>query len=182
MLALLFLRSSSELPAPAPRLQPGEVARVRTGPDALGSWFASRFALALEVLRPNVPADKLRDVALSITAQWAHETGRGLKEFNFNLGGWTARRRDPFFTAKGAAASEGIMRFTAYPDLATAVADQLQRLHDTYQSAWKLLVENPRSSAWVEELGRRGYYTASRDTYARAWAMHRAELGGKAAA
>lgn len=67
-------------------------------------------------------------------------------------------------------------KWTAYPDLPFAVADQMQRLVERFPSAWRLLVQQPHTSAWIEELGRRGYYTADRNAYARAWALNRAEL------
>ena len=68
-------------------------------------------------------------------------------------------------------------RWTAYPDLPTAVEDQLHRLIVTFPSAWALLLAQPETSAWIEELGRRGYYTAPPGDYARAWGMQRVELG-----
>ncbi len=193
----LFMRSSGpSLPAPAPGTRPssaapgGEVARVLTGGQPLGQWFGDRFALTLEVLRPNVPADKLTDIALSVLAQWAHETGRGKSEFNFNLGGWRARRKDAYFVARDVQTGKELFRWTAYPDLPNAVHDQLRRLHDTFPSAWKLLMEQPNTSQWIEELGRRGYYVAPPgrsqeqhiQAYARAWAANRAELAGGARA
>lgn len=187
LLALLLLRrgsasrptqSSSSASNAQPALGPAlEQARRQTGGTDAAAWFAARYPLALEVLGPNVPPDKLRDIALSVLAQWAHETNRGKSEFNFNLGGWRARRSDPFFVARDVQSGAELFRWTAYPDLPNAVHDQLRRLHDVFPSAWRLLLEQPQTSAWVEELGRRGYYTANRDTYARAWAMHRAELG-----
>jgi len=193
----LFMRSQGpSLPAPTRASSPatpppiGEVPRTLTGGQPLGQWFGDRFALALEVLRPNVPADKLSDIALSVVAQWAHETGRGKSEFNFNLGGWRARRKDPYFVARDVQTGKELFRWTAYADLPNAVHDQLRRLHDTFPSAWKLLVSEPNTSRWIEELGRRGYYVAPPGrtkeqhiaAYVRAWAANRAELAGGRAA
>lgn len=189
----LFMRSSgpSLPPAPAPGRSSGglEVPRVLTGGQELQQWFGERFALALEVLGPNVPDVQLRPIALSVVAQWAHETGRGRAEFNFNLGGWRARRTDNYFVARDVQTGKELYRWTAYSDLPNAVADQLRRLHDTFPSAWALLVAQPLTSAWIEELGRRGYYKAppgrSQEqhqlAYAHAWASNRAELGALAA-
>ena len=176
LLAVCLLRGSSAATA-APVSPPGalEVPRVLTGDGP--NWFAERYALAIEVLGPNVPAAKLRDVALSILAQWAHESARGRSEFCFNLGGWRARAKDRYFVARDNLGEPGKFRWTAYQDLPNAVADQLQRLHDRFPVAWKQLVAQPTSSAWVEQLGRSGYYTAKPADYARAWAMNRAELG-----
>ena len=301
----LFMRSSGpSLPTPSASSDaPGlEVPRTLTGGQPFGQWFGDRFALALEVLRPNVPADKLTDIALSVVAQWAHETARGLSEFNFNLGGWHARPGEPFFSSRdqqtsafpvdasgrpmfgdafgshrgtdifapvgtpvlaivagtvradndpkggqvaylrapdgasyyyahlreyvgtfpravqageviGTVGTTGnaqgktphlhfevhpqgdhetinpfpiltalhqqppVFRWTAYSDLPNALHDQLRRLHDRYPSAWALLVSEPNTSRWIEELGRKGYYTAKPANYARAWAANRAELG-----
>lgn len=168
-LAALVLGSGGASSAPTSDL---EVPRVLTG--ATPTWFRDRLSLAVEVLTPNVPINVLGNVALSILAQWAHETARGQSEFNFNLGGWKARPRDHFFVADDAGVS---FHWTAYRDLPNAVADQLERLHDRFPTAWAQLLAQPTSSAWVEELGRRGYYTQKPADYARAWAMHRAELG-----
>lgn len=185
-LALLLLRSSPSsspaAPSPAAPSVPSsargvEVQRVRTGPP-MPQWFHERFGLALEVLAPNVDGLLLRQIALSVVAQWSHETARGKSEFCFNLGGWRARRRDNYFVARDVQSGAETFRWTAYPDLPNAVHDQLKRLHDTFPTAWAMLVREPHTSAWVEELGKRGYYTASRDAYARAWASNRAELGG----
>lgn len=192
---LLFglLLSGSSRPrelAPTMPAVPGgpgkEVPRVLTGGQPLREWFDARFALTLEVLRPNVPADKLNDIALSVVAQWAHETGRGKSEFNFNLGGWRARKRDAYFVARDVQTGAELFRWTAYADLPNAVQDQLKRLHDTFPSAWTLLVTEPYNSRWVEELGKRGYYVAPPGrtkeqhirAYVAAWGANRAELGG----
>lgn len=171
-LVALLLSSSTSAPAAAPN--PLEVPRVLTGNSA--SWFGDRYALALEVLAPNVPAPVLLDVTLSIMAQWAHESARGRAEFNFNMGGWRARAKDRFFVSTDIK-DPGKFHWTAYRDLPNAVADQLERLHNTYPTAWAKLIAQPTTSAWVEELGAKGYYSAKPTAYAHAWAMHRAELG-----
>lgn len=171
-----LLRAAQQATTPIGR----EVPRVLTGGQPVQQWFAERFGLALEVLGPNVPPLLLRDIALSVVSQWAHETARGAAEFNFNLGGWRARQTDPYFVARDSGGSE-VFRWTAYGDLPNAVHDQLRRLHDRYPTAWALLLAEPNSSRWTEELGRRGYYTAKPENYARAWATNRAELGALAA-
>ena len=187
-----FVPRSPSLPAPstsAPGSRAGgtglEVPRILTGGQALNEWLAPRLRLAVEVLTPNVPAAQLRDIALSVVAQWAHETGRGKSEFNFNMGGWRARRADTYFVARDVQTGKELFRWTSYSDLPNAVADQLRRLHDTFPSAWKLLVAEPNTSRWIEELGKRGYYVAPPgrtqaqhiQAYAHAWASNRAELG-----
>jgi len=193
LLGLLFSRDSEpSSPAPAapspgaaPAGPPGlEVARVLTGGQPLEQWFSDRFRVAVEVLALNLPADVVHDAALSVVAQWAHETGRGRSEFNFNMGGWRARKSDPYFVARDVQTGRELFRWTAYGDLPNAVHDQLRRLHDTFPTAWALLAKEPNTSRWVEELGRRGYYVHPPGTtqaqhilnYTRAWASNRAEL------
>lgn len=182
-LLLAFLLQSKPAPAaPAlPSRSSQEVQRVRTGEPDVMTWFQLRFARALQALAElGVPDIVLRAVGLSLVSQWAHETGRGKSEFNFNLGGWRARSSDPFFVARDVQSGAELFRWTAYPDLDTAVRDQVKRLHDRFPSAFRLLLAEPNTSAWVEELGRKGYYTAKPADYARAWAMNRAELGALA--
>lgn len=169
--------SSSPSPGPAPSGTGTKVERVHTGLELLAAWVRRRLALALPVLRElDVPEDRLDRVALSIVSQWAHETNRGKSEFNFNLGGWRARKRDDFFTARDRLTGDEVFRWTAYDSLPAAVDDQIRRLHSGFPSAWRLLVSDPESSAWITQLGRKGYYTADPAAYARAWAMQRTEL------
>lgn len=199
LFGLLMKSSSSRTPAPAqsgpaPTLPPPaagslEVPRVLTGGQPIDQWFGDRFRVALEVLGLNLPANVVHDAALSVVAQWAHETGRGKSEFNFNMGGWRARKRDPYFVARDVQTGRELFRWTAYPDLPNAVQDQLRRLHDTFPTAWALLASEPNTSRWVEELGRKGYYVAPPGktqaehirNYTSAWASNRAELGRLAA-
>jgi hypothetical protein len=152
-----------------------EVPRIKTGGDNQTEWARSRYQMLLGMIRASgyVFDDALAaEIALSLLAQWAHETGRGSAEFNYNLGGWRARKGDTYFTARDVQTpGSAIYRWTAYPDLQTGMADQVMRLVKTFPSAAKLLLDEPKSSRWVEELGRKAY--------ARAWAMNRAELKAK---
>lgn len=154
-----------------------EVPVLRTGEATPTEWFRRRFPLTLAALSEEDLTGELAErVALSLVAQWAHETDRGKAEFNFNLGGWTARPRDNFHTARDRLSNAAGFKWTAYPDLGTAISDQIHRLVQAYPSAWTLLVADPSSSAWIEQLGRLGYYTARPADYSRAWAMQRTEL------
>lgn len=181
---VLLARSSSRTDARGPGLPStgdgSQVPPVKTGDADSATWFRRRMALAIAVLRglePPVPDDLLDRVALSIVAQWAHETAIGKAEYNFNLGGWTARKNDNFHAARDRLSGKEGFRWTAYPSLPVAVEDQIKRLIVGYPSSWALLVAHPESSAWIEQLGRSGYYTAPIPDYARAWATRRAELG-----
>jgi len=190
----LLLRKDSGSSTPARALPTGvpappgpglmEVARTLTGGQPVEQWFRDRYRVALEVLALNLPPNVVPDAAISVVAQWAHETGRGKSEFNFNMGGWRARKNDVYFTARDVQTGRELFRWTAYSDLPNAVQDQLRRLHDTFPTAWALLAAEPNSSRWVEELGRKHYYVAPPGTsqeqhirnYTRAWASNRAEL------
>lgn len=159
-----------------------EVPRVKTGGDDWRAWAKSRYDLLLQLIRASgyVPDDATaQEIALSVLAQWAHETARGKSEWNNNLGGWRARKRDTFFTARDLMTPHSpLFRWTSYPDITTGMTDQLTRLVTTFPRASKLLLAEPKSSRWVEQLGRDGYYTAKPSAYARAWATNRAELKG----
>lgn len=175
--ALALLALAAMKPNPAQAAMPDGLKRAMVPTGRTPSWFSDRYLLAVEVLGPNVPADKLADIALSVLAQWAHETGRGQHEYCFNLGGWHARNKEPYYEARdNLSPTKQVYRWRAWNDLPNAVAQQLERLHNVFPSAWRLLLEQPTSSGWVEELGRKGYYTASPKAYAQAWAMHRHEL------
>ncbi len=160
-----------------------EVPRIKTGGDNQTEWARSRYQMLLGMIRASgyvFDDDLAAEIALSLLGQWAHETGRGSAEYNYNLGGWRARKGDTYFTARDVQTpGSAIYRWTAYPDLQTGMADQVMRLVKTFPSAAKLLLDEPKSSRWVEELGRRGYYGANPQGYARAWAMNRAELKAK---
>lgn len=145
---------------------------TRTGEADFAEWVRHRFALAmidLATLDPPVDTRSLGDVASALVGQWAHETARGRAEFNYNLGGWVARAGDDYHSANDRLTGRAF-RWTAYPDLPTAVEDQIKRLAVGFPSAWAALLAAPRSSAWIDELARAGYFTADPAAYARACA------------
>lgn len=185
VLALLGLVAlGSRATAPSSPAVPSALERpkVQTGGADPIAWAQSRFntiRLVLATIAPQLAAEDLRRVALSVLAQWSHETNKGRNEFNFNLGGWMAAAGEPFFRATGAEdPGRPSLRFASFDDLTGATRLQLERLRARFPSAVRLLVADPESSAWVEQLGKSGYYTAPVPAYARAWAMHRTELGG----
>lgn len=182
LLLLYFTASKSQGRQPAsgarsstPPVGSGrQVPVTRTGEDDFAAWVRHRLALAV-VTVAALEVEHVDDVAIALVAQWAHETGKGKAEFNFNLGGWTARKGDDFHTANDALTGSSF-RWTAYPDLPTAVDDQVKRLRLGFPHAWALLNAAPLSSEWIEELGRAGYYTADPTDYARAWQALDAEV------
>jgi hypothetical protein len=152
-----------------------EVTRLRTGEATEPEWRNRRLPILVATL--SELGELAQRVALSILAQWAHETNRGTHEFNYNLGGWHARKGEDFFSARDVLEARGLVHWSAYTDLAVAIRDQVRRLKAGFPSAWALLVGNPENSAWIERLGALGYYTSKPAAYAAAWAMHRSELG-----
>jgi hypothetical protein len=182
LFALLALSSDSKQQGHGQGAPPGgasgsgrEVTRLRTGDATESAWRQIRLPILVGTL--SELGDLAGRVALSILAQWAHETNRGTHEFNYNLGGWHARRGEDYFTARDVQEGPALVHWSAYTDLPVAIRDQVRRLKAGFPSAWSLLVGSPESSAWVERLGKLGYYSSSPAAYATAWAMHRAELG-----
>lgn len=159
-----------------------EVPRENTGGTDWRAWARSRYDLLLRLIRQSgyvLDDDDAQEIALSLLAQWAHETARGRSEYNYNLGGWRARKGDSYFTARDVQEGTNTAhRWTAYPSLEAGMTDQVMRLVKGFPKATEKLLFEPKSSRWVEQLGRDGYYTASPSAYARAWAMNRAELKG----
>ena len=145
-----------------------EVPLQHTGEDDFTLWVRHRRALVVVTLAAlEPPVTDVDDVATALVAQWAHETARGRAEFNYNLGGWTARKGDDFHAANDAQTGAAF-RWTAYPDLPTAVDDQVKRLIVGFPTAWASLLASPSSSEWIADLGRAGYFTADPNAYARA--------------
>src|SRR4030042_5535298 len=119
-----------------------EVPRVQTGGRDQNEWARIRYQMLLGMILSSgyvSDATLAAEIALSLLAQWAHETGRGASEYNYNLGGWRARRGDTYFTARDVQTPGSTMfRWTAYPDLNTGMADQVMRLIKTFPSASRL--------------------------------------------
>ena len=193
-IAILLWKSTAGASAPAParpasglkprgtgRTLANEVPRVRTGEDDPKAWAWRRYQEILAALGEINLAQSAnyKEIALSLLAQWAHESNRGKNEFNHNFGGWKAWKGDPFFTARDVQSgpASAVVRWSAWSDFPRAVRAQIERLYHTFPTAWAMLLADPWTSSWVEELGRRGYYApAGVRTYAAAWARHRAEL------
>lgn len=164
-------RSSKGRRDPTPPVGTGHQVPLKlTGGDDFAAWVRPRRALTvvdLATMDPPVDPAAVDDVATALLAQWARETNKGRAEFNFNLGGWSARDGDDFHTATDGPASG--FSWTAYPDLPTAIEDQVKRLAVGFPSAWATLLADPRSSAWIGELKRGGYFILDPEAYAQEW-------------
>jgi hypothetical protein len=157
---------------------PNCVAAQQTGGLDPRSWVTSRVARTVERLESQgFPPEQARELARSLVAQWAHETGRGRSEFNFNLGGWLAAPDVrchvlPGFCGPGVERRDDCA-WESWPNLDAAIDDHVARIAGRFQRAFTALLEAPFSDEWIRELGRGGYFTAPIDGYAAAWRKQR---------
>lgn len=135
---------------------PNIIPAVRTGPNSREEWMRSR----LEALQG---AGVTGDVALAILAHWAHETGFGVGEFNYNLGNLgafsPAQLQHPLPQAGGPDAGNPT-HFQAYRSLSEGVAAYLKLLRGSlYHVCESILTADPSTDAWIRCLGAHGYYS-----------------------
>ena len=139
-------------------------AAVKTGG---ATWKADRFA----ALATKGIAGEL---ARSIVAHWAFETGWGIGEFNFNVGNRMARAGE---TGHHLDDGGGPGWYKSYATLDDGVADYLALLASArYATAWALLQANPTDSAWIHKLVESGYATLAPDEYERRYVSVRARV------
>jgi hypothetical protein len=171
LVLLLVVAAASSRASSRPRREPGAVPLVGTGGGA--SWARTRLA-ALE--RHGVTGE----IALSVLAQWAHETDSGRAEWNFNVGNLRPVGNQPRIDLGPAGF------FRAYGTLDEGVSAYLALVQSgRYTPCWGLLNADPTSEDWIRCLGRLGYYCEHAapcteteiSAYARAWGAHRAVLG-----
>jgi len=115
----------------------------------------------------------LSDDALSVCwAQWALETGRGKRCYNWNLGNRKARRDEPYMLLRTWEMIDGkrvelVDRFAAFDSLEAGAVDYLAfMLRPQYRRVWEAFCAGDATLA-ARELKRLGYYTADEGEYAR---------------
>lgn len=166
--------------APSPRSSfggecPGTT--VRTGGKDSALWYVTRFAATVDdLVRRGVDPVAAERGAAGLVAQWAHETDAGRSEFNFNLGGWIAAPGEPCHELPDATTGR-LIRWASFPSLELAIHEHIDRLQrPRFARAFLQWIQNPTDDAWVRALGAAGYYEASPDAYARAWALRLQQL------
>ncbi|MFO7178163.1 MAG: hypothetical protein DIU78_005625 [Pseudomonadota bacterium] len=162
--ALVAELQRGERPEP-PRTQGVDVAAVRTrltpeqAASALDWAYRTRFGEA-----PR------RETLAILTAQWAHETGRGEAMFNYNFGGIKGRGPSGMSvvqrTREGFGADERVVsdRFRAYATAEEGALDYLTLLDTRYGEA----LDAARSgdpAGFVRGLKARGYFTGHEGRY-----------------
>ncbi len=147
--------SAREVAASATRLS-GEQAA-----SALGRAWRERFGHS--PTRPTLSV---------LTAQWAHETGRGRSMMNFNFGGIKGTGPSGlsavYGTREGHGASERHVEdgFRAYHSAAEGASDYLNLLARRYPQAIEA-ADRGDPAAFVRSLHEGGYFTASPESYQR---------------
>lgn len=165
-----------------PRAEPsgeGTVSPHRTGRDFgitdRKAWTRARLAQLRETLDAHRwPTDESkRDaVARALLSQWAIESGFGKSEWNYNLGGWKAAKSRPATLLRNGTTGK-LERWEAWPTVHASMADHVQRLRGRWPKVAAELEANPQSTAWVEALGRAGYYEEPPAEYAKSVAQAR---------
>jgi hypothetical protein len=157
---------------PPPRAEAAErgptvVAATRTKLD--GEQAAAALSRAYENVTGRPPSEKTLSL---LTAQWAHETGRGASMFNFNFGGIkgvgpsgmsTAQR-----TREGWGETERVIvdKFRAYRTAEEGATDYVRLLAKRYPDAVQA-AERGDAAGFVRGLKARGYFTGNEGAYLR---------------
>lgn len=146
------------------------------------SWTRARLAQLRETLDAHRwPADESkRDaVARALLSQWAIESGFGKSEWNYNLGGWKAGKSRPAVLLRNGTTGKR-ERWEAWPTVHASMADHVERLRTRWPKVAAMLEADPSSTAWVEALGRGGYYEEPPAEYARSVARARQSVDAHA--
>lgn len=168
----------------------GEVAAVRT--RLSGEQAAEALSSAWESIHGEKPSKETLSI---LTAQWAHETGRGASMYNYNFGGIKGSSPEGLSTSlrtrEGWGKSEVTIRdsFRAYSTAAEGAKDYLELLSARYGGALDSAKAGD-AEGFVHNLKMRGYFTGNEQAYVRSVSsMSRAAmesgfdaLGGSAAA
>lgn len=158
------VRFSKEL---AQRAKPQTVRAVRT--PLAGEQAAQALEHAWQQVMGEKPSEETKAV---LTAQWAHETGRGDKMMNFNFGGIKGSAPSglgtEYKTREGWGKTEVriVDRFRAYQSADEGAADYVTLLAKRYPEAVKAAqAGNPEQ--FVRELKRAHYFTGNETAYVR---------------
>ncbi|MFO0565989.1 MAG: hypothetical protein U0263_10025 [Polyangiaceae bacterium] len=113
-----------------------------------------------------------RETVAVLTAQWAHETGRGASMYNFNFGGIKGAGPSGLSveqrTREGSGATEVTItdRFRAYHTAEEGADDYLALLEKRFPGALAA-AERGDAAGFVRELKARGYFTGNEGAYTR---------------
>lgn len=151
-------------PAPRAAVVPARITAL-SGDEAAGA-----LARAYEAVVGEPPSPRTLAV---LTAQWAHETGRGASMLNFNFGG--AKGVGPSGLTVEARTREGwgtserriVDRFRAYGSAEEGAADHVRLLERRFEAALSA-AQAGDAEAFVRELRAGGYFTGDPAAYARA--------------
>ena len=154
-------------PAKSESVKSGNVAPVRT--PITTEQASSLIAGALEEMTGEKPSSETVAV---LTAQWAHETGRGASMFNYNFAGikgtgpsgLTVAQR----TREGWGASERTItdNFRAYRTAEEGALDYVKLLANRFPASFEAAKQGDAAGC-VHALKREGYFTGNEDAYAR---------------
>jgi hypothetical protein len=158
----------------------GKAERVQVGMEVSGLVRPQRTPLsggqAAQALREawvHVVGEEPRAETLAIvTAQWAHETGRGASMLNFNFGGIKGRSPSglgaAYLTREGWGASERrlVDTFRAYTTAGEGARDYVSLLKRRYPDAVEAAREGD-PGGFVRALKERGYFTGNEAAYTR---------------
>ncbi|MCA9642042.1 MAG: glucosaminidase domain-containing protein [Polyangiaceae bacterium] len=145
----------------------GEVAAVRT--RLSGEQAAEALSSAWESIHGEKPSKETLSI---LTAQWAHETGRGGSMYNYNFGGIKGSSPEGLSTSlrtrEGWGKSEVTIRdsFRAYSTAEAGARDYLELLGARYGSALESAKAGD-AEGFVHNLKSRGYFTGNEQAYVR---------------
>lgn len=160
--------------------EPGQVDPKLT--QISGSLAARELKRAWMRLLNETPSD---DVALIITAHWAHETFGGRQMYNYNFGGIKGHAPDGRSCVREALEGSGfhvkalLDRFRAYQSVRAGAEDYLSLLIRKYPEAISA-AERGDVTDFVAALKRGRYFTGSESDYARSLSklvVHAGEFG-----
>jgi hypothetical protein len=134
-----------------------------------GDQAAAALSRAYTKLTGERPSPKT--VAI-LTAQWAHETGRGASMYNYNFGGIKGAGPSGLSvsqrTTEGFGSTEQHItdRFRAYRSAGEGALDYVHLLKSNYPKALEAARQGD-SEGFVHALKARGYFTGNEDAYVR---------------